>query len=86
MKSIDFNKNFNNLKFMNNEEWVELIKTDPVEAEIIRGKLESFGIEVYLKQDAFGKIAAITTDGLGEVRILVRKDRLEEAREIIEDK
>jgi len=69
---------------MNNEEWVELVKTDPVEAEIIRGKLESFGIEAYLKQDAFGKIAAITTDGLGAVRILVHKERLKEAREIIE--
>ncbi|MBA7713508.1 hypothetical protein ES703_122511 [subsurface metagenome] len=70
---------------MNNEEWVEFAKKDPVEAEIIRGKLEAYGIEVYLKQDAFGKIAAITTDGLGEVKILVHKDKLEEAREIIEE-
>ncbi len=69
---------------MNNEEWVELTRKDPLEAEIIRGKLESSGIEVYLKQDAFGKIAAITTDGLGEVKILVTKDKLEEAKEIIE--
>lgn len=70
---------------MNNEEWVEFAKKDPGEAEIIRGKLEAYGIEVYLKQDAFGKIAAITTDGLGEVKILVHKDKLEEAREIIEE-
>ena len=68
---------------MDDSEWVELIRKDPVEAEIIRGKLEACGIETFLKQDAFGKIAALTTDGLGEVKILVHKDRLEEAREII---
>ena len=46
---------------MNNEEWVEFAKKDPVEAEIIRGKLEAYGIEVYLKQDAFGKSSVPTS-------------------------
>jgi len=80
---IDIIGHYYNLLGMNNEEWVELTRKDPREAEIIRGKLEASGIEAYLKQDAFGKIAAITTDGLGEVTILIPNDKLEEAREII---
>ncbi len=68
-----------------NIKWVEFKRTDPIEAEIIRGKLESAGIEVYLSQEAYGKLAAITVDGLGETKVLIPEDKLEEAKRIISE-
>lgn len=70
---------------MNEDIWVDLIKTDPQEAEILRGKLESNGIEVELKQEGFGKLAGITVDGLGEVTIMVPGKQKEEAEEVLEN-
>jgi hypothetical protein len=82
--SIDIIEPFSIFKDMNRDsEWVELMRTNPMEAEIIRSKLKDSGIEVQLLQEAFGKIAGITTDGLGVVKIFIREDRLEEARKII---
>mgnify|MGYP001102588150 CR=1 FL=1 len=65
--------------------WVELLRTEPMEGEIIRGKLESSGIQVQLKQEGFGKIAGITVNGLGEVKILIPEDKLDEAKEILKN-
>lgn len=67
------------------KEWALLIKTDPNQGEIIRGKLESSGIEVKLDQEAIGKIYGFTVDGLGEVKVYVPKDRLEEAKKVLEE-
>ena len=44
-----------------------------MEAEIIRGVLESEGIKVLIKSDIVHSVHPITVDGLGEVRIYVRK-------------
>jgi hypothetical protein len=66
-------------------DWELLLKTDPSEAEIIRGKLETMGIKANLEQEAVGKIMGLTTDGLGEVKIFVEKDKLEEAKNILEE-
>ena len=66
------------------ENWVTLtIPKNPMEAEIIKGKLKSEGIPVLLKKEAIGRIYGITTDGLGEVKVLVPKDLVEKAREIL---
>jgi len=66
------------------EEWITLtIPKNPVEAEIIKGKLGAEGIPVFLKKEAIGRIYGITTDGLGEVKVLVPKDLVEKAREIL---
>ena len=66
------------------ESWITLtIPKNPMEAEIIKGKLESEGIPVFLKKEAIGRIYGITTDGLGEVKVLVPKDLVEKAREIL---
>lgn len=67
------------------KDWVLLLKTNPNEGEIIRGKLESAGIEAMLEQEAIGKIYGLTVDGLGEVKVYVQKDNLEEAKKIIEE-
>jgi hypothetical protein len=67
------------------KEWNLLLKTNPNEGEIIRGKLENSGIEARLEQEAVGKIMGLTTDGLGEVKIYVQEDKLEEAKKILEE-
>ena len=53
-------------------------------ANIIKSHLESEGIPVYLKYESAGIIYGITADGIGEVRILVPKELVEEAKQIIE--
>jgi hypothetical protein len=66
------------------ENWGLLLKTDPNDAAIIRGKLEVNGIEARLEQEAVGKILGFTTDGLGEVKVYVQREKLEEARKVLE--
>ena len=70
---------------MKEKGWVLLLKTNPNEGEIIRGKLESAGIEAMLEQEAIGKIYGLTVDGLGEVKIYVREGDLEESKNILEE-
>jgi hypothetical protein len=54
-----------------------------MEAQIIKGRLESEGIPVLLSYESAGLIYGLTIDGLGEVRIMVPKRLAEEAREIL---
>jgi hypothetical protein len=54
-----------------------------MQAEIIKGRLESAGIPVMLDYESLGRVMGITVDGLGEVRILVPNERAEEARELL---
>jgi len=54
-----------------------------MQAEIIKGRLESAGIPVMLDYESLGRVMGITVDGLGEVRILVPNERADEARELL---
>ncbi len=54
-----------------------------MQAEIIKGRLESAGIPVMLDYESLGRVMGITVDGLGEVRILVPDERADEARELL---
>lgn len=54
-----------------------------MEAEIIRSKLESFGIPCMLKFESMGRLMAISMNGLGKVRVMVPPDRLQEAQELL---
>ncbi len=54
-----------------------------LQANIIKGRLETEGIPTRLFYEAAGEIYAITIDGLGEVRILVPQDQAPRAREIL---
>jgi hypothetical protein len=67
------------------KEWDILLKTDPNQGEIIRGRLESSGIKVRLEQEAIGKIYGFTVNGLGEVKVYVQKDKIEEAKKVLEE-
>ncbi|MBD3347568.1 MAG: hypothetical protein GF400_00030 [Candidatus Eisenbacteria bacterium] len=71
------------------EEWAndfQVVHTANGEAEAhgIRATLEAAGVPVRVKVQAATKLFPVTVDGLGAVKILVPRDRLEEAREIIE--
>jgi len=70
---------------MEKDKFVLLMKTDSVEAEIIREKLEGAGIPVVIQQEAIGKITGLTVDGLGEAEILVPEEFLKVAKEIISE-
>jgi hypothetical protein len=54
-----------------------------MEAQIIKGRLESEGIPVLLSYESAGLVYGITIDGLGEVKIMVPKHLAEEAKEIL---
>ena len=54
-----------------------------IEAQIIKGRLESEGIPVLLSYESAGLVYGLTTNGLGEVRIRVPKHLAKEAREIL---
>lgn len=56
----------------------------PLAAEVVKGRLESAGIPALLKYESVGRIYGLTLDGLGEVQVLVSKDREKEARALIE--
>jgi len=56
-----------------------------VEAEVIKSKLENFGIQSMLKFEAVGRLFGITMNGLGKVQVMVNKSDLEHARELIEE-
>jgi len=54
-------------------------------AEVIRAKLESFGIPAILQYDSALAVCPVTVDGLGEVRVLVPEPLADEARRVIEE-
>jgi hypothetical protein len=54
-----------------------------MEAQIIKGRLESEGIPVLLSYESAGLVYGLTVDGLGEVKIMVPKHLAEEAKEIL---
>lgn len=54
-----------------------------MEAQIIKGRLESEGIPVLLSYESAGLVYGITVDGLGEVKIMVPGHLAEEAKEIL---
>jgi hypothetical protein len=54
-----------------------------LEAQIIKGRLESEGIPVLLRYESAGLVYGITLDGLGEVKVMVPSNLAEEAKEIL---
>ncbi len=54
-----------------------------VEAEIVKAKLQSCGIEAGLRYESIGRLYGITQNGLAKVQIIVPIDLLERAAKII---
>jgi hypothetical protein len=70
----------------NNEKIVEVYKArTEMEAEVIKGMLESFGIPSYLKSHAAPSVHWFTMDGMAEVRVMVLESMAGEARRLIKE-
>jgi hypothetical protein len=54
-----------------------------IEAQVIKGKLESNGIPCMLRSHAAGSVHVFTVDGMGEVKVAVLASQAEEARKIL---
>ena len=54
-----------------------------MEAQILKGRLESEGIPALLSYESAGLVYGLTVDGLGEVKIMVPEHLAEEAKEIL---
>ena len=54
-----------------------------MEAQLIRGLLESYGIPCFLKSDAAHSVHVLTVDGMGEVKVMVRESMADRARQLI---
>ena len=68
----------------NSQKMVEVYRAaGEIEAQVIKGLLESYGIPCFLKGDAARTIYGFTVDGLGEVRIMVQESMAEEAKRLI---
>jgi hypothetical protein len=65
------------------EQLVTVRTTTYMEAQVIKGRLESEGIPVLLSYESAGLVYGITVDGLGEVKVMVPKRLAEEAKEIL---
>jgi len=67
------------------DELVVLMTTnDPVEAEIVLGKLRSACIQAYIKHEAVSNVIGITFDGVGRQDVVVRVEDLPEAKAALE--
>ena len=68
------------------EELVVVGSASQLEAEIIKGRLESEGIPALLSYDSSSLVFGLVVDGLGETKIMVPRRFAEEAREILKVK
>ncbi len=68
----------------NSCEMTTVYRAAELEAEVVKGLLESAGIPVFLKYESLGRVYGITVDGLGEVQVMVPREHADEARVIIE--
>ncbi len=71
---------------MNNQlKMIEVYKAKgDLEAQVIKGLLESYGIPCLLQSHAASSVHPFAIDGLGEVRIMVPEKAADEAKRLIE--
>jgi len=65
------------------KELVTVYTARQMEAQILKGRLESEGIPALLSYESAGLVYGLTVNGLGAVRILVPKHLVNEAKEIL---
>ncbi len=54
-------------------------------AEVVKGRLESVGIPVFLRYEAVGQILGLTVDGLGTVEVQTPEEWADDALELLSD-
>jgi hypothetical protein len=68
------------------ERLVELAKVQgDFEAQVLKGMLESEGIEVAIRTGVAPSILPFTVDGLGQVKLFVKESDLEAARAVMRE-
>ena len=68
----------------NNKKLVQVYRAkNEMEAQVIKTKLEAYGIPSLFKSNAAFSVFAFTVDGMGEVKIMVPVELAEEAKKII---
>ena len=68
----------------NNEKMVEVYQArNEMEAQVIKGLLESYDIPCFMKSNAAPSVHTFTMDGMGEVRVMVLESMVDKARELI---
>jgi hypothetical protein len=66
------------------KEWKLLtIETDPIIAALLEGRLKEENIPVVIGQEAVGRIYALTTGPLSEIKIFVPNSKFEEAKRLL---
>lgn len=65
------------------EDLVTVLVTNLMRAQILKGRLESEEIPVFLKYESLGPILGITVNGLGDVEVQVPREWEMKAKEII---
>ena len=66
------------------EKMVEVYKApNEMEAQVIKGLLESYGIPCFLKSHAAPSVHMFTVNGMGEVKVMVLDSMADRARELI---
>jgi hypothetical protein len=53
------------------------------EAQIVKSKLESYGIPSIIISNAAPSVYAFTVDGMGEYKVMVWEELAEEAKELV---
>ena len=75
------------MQLSNSEKMVEVYQArGEMEAQVIKGLLESYGIPCFLKSRAAPSVHAFAVDGMGEVKVMVRESMAEEAERLIRGK
>jgi hypothetical protein len=68
----------------NDGKLVEVYKApNDMEAQVIKGLLESYGIPCFLKSNAAPSVHLFTVDGMAEVKVMVLDSLAGKARELI---
>ena len=74
----------NKLSANKNEKMVEVYQArNEMEAQVIKGLLESYDIPCFMKSNAAPSVHTFTMDGMGEVRVMVLESMADKARELI---
>jgi len=68
----------------NKEQMVEVYRASgDMQAQVIKGLLESYGIPCLLRSNAAHLVHVLTVDGMGEVKIMVWESMAEKAKRLI---
>ena len=68
----------------NNDKLVQVYKApNEMEAQVIKGLLESYGIPCFLKSNAAPSVLTFTVDGMAEVKVMVLDSMAEDAKKLI---